>query len=809
MINKLYVLLLSLLLVVFVPAAAQVHTISGYVTDAASSETLIGATVLDLPSGHGCVTNEYGHYSITLPTGEVRLQSGYVGYQSTTTVLHLSSDTVVNLRLPLMGALDEVEIVGNRLELGVKGSQMSAIDIPVEQIKAVPAMFGETDVLKALQLLPGVQNGTEGTAGLYVRGGNPDENLLLLDGVPVYNVNHMFGLFSVFNPDAIKNVTLYKGSFPAHYAGRLSSVVDVRMKDGDMYHWHGNASVGLISSKLNLEGPIVRGKTSLNISARRTYSDVLLNAALLASQFAQKELDLAGAGLGYYFDDLNIKLNHKFSDSDRLYVSWYSGDDDIYFHMKEREEQDYRSQTSFGWKWGNKVATARWNHIVSPQLFMDVSANYTQYRHNMHIALHEEDKSELSEADIKLQLQSGIFDVTARTDFHWSPSAQHEVRFGAAATHHLFRPEVMALTALTIAPVEEGGEPVEEKEEQRYGQGETSSLEVQAYIEDNLSVSDVVKVNAGVNFSLFNVGGRTYFSPEPRMSGRVLLSDNLSVKAGYAYMSQYVHLLSNNSLSLPTDLWVPVTENILPERSHQVALGTFYTIDGICDLSLEGYYKHSNNLLEYKEGVSFMLGSTDWQEKVAMGRGWSYGVEVMAQRSVGRLNGWVAYTWSRTRRLFDREGMVLNGGRPFNAKYDRTHEVDITGNYRFSDRFDLSATWIYATGNCGTVYTQYYLGLPDEYGWSSTIGYAEERNNFRMNPYQRLDLSANFHKMIGRHKQVQRTWNISVYNAYNRMNPFLVYVGEDYDSQSKTWVNKLEQVTLFPIIPTISYGLSW
>lgn len=809
MTNKRLILLLCLLAVIILPATAQVHTISGYVTDATSSETLISATLLDIPSGKGTVTNEYGFYSLTLPDGDVELQTGYVGYRTVNIALHLDRDTVVNIPLPPMAELDEVEIVGNRLDLGVKGSQMSAIDIPVEQIKAVPAMFGETDVLKALQLLPGVQSGTEGTAGLYVRGGNPDENLLLLDGVPVYNVNHMFGLFSVFNPDAIKNVTLYKGSFPARYAGRLSSVVDVRMKDGDMYKWHGNASIGLISSKLNVEGPIVKGKTSLNISARRTYSDILLNAALQASQIAQRDLDLEGAGLGYYFDDLNVKLNHKFSDNDRLYISFYNGDDDIFFRLKDRDRQEYTMKTNFGWKWGNLVSAARWNHVISPQLFMDVSANYTQYRHKMNIGIKEEYPKDKTLQQIDLNLNSGIFDETLRADFHWSPTAQHEVRFGGVATHHMFRPEVLVLDYLSKHPDKEGDTPVEEKKNERYGQTETSSHEAQMYIEDNVSLWDVVKMNAGLNFSFFNVNGRSYFSPEPRLSGRVLLSDNFSVKAGYAYMSQYVHLLSNNSLSLPTDLWVPVTENILPEKSHQVALGTFYTIDDICDLSLEGYYKYSHNLLEYKEGVSFMLGSMDWQQKVAMGHGWSYGIELMAQRSVGRLNGWIAYTWSRTRRQFDRPGMVLNEGKPFNAKYDRTHEVDITGNYKFSDRFDLSATWIYATGNCGTVYTQYYLGPQNEWGWMPTLGYAAERNNFRMNPYHRLDLSANFHKMIGRRKQLQRTWNISVYNAYNQMNPFLVYTDENYEPETSTWYTVLKQVTLFPIIPTISYGLSW
>ena len=801
-------MIVALAALMTLPLTAQkTHTVSGYVTDGVSSETLISATVLDLKSGLGTVTNAYGFYSLSLPEGDVELMTRYVGYAGRTDAFRLTGDTLLALPMKALAELDEVEIVGNRLDLGVEGSQMSAIDIPVEQIKAVPAMFGETDVLKALQLLPGVQNGTEGSAGIYVRGGAPDENLLLLDGVPVYNVNHMFGLFSVFNPDAIKNVTLYKGSFPAHYCGRLSSVVDIRMKDGDMYKWHGNAALGFVSSKFNIEGPIIKGKTSVNISARRTYSDLLLNTALWGADVLDKEIELNGMMVGYYFDDLNVKLNHKFSDRDRLYVSWYSGDDDIYFRMKEKEQRYYTQRTKFNWKWGNMVGAARWNHVINSQLFMDISANYTQYRHHMGISIDEQDKERKLKQHMELNLKSGIFDETARADFHWNPTPLHEVRFGSFYTHHLFRPDVASITFRAKQEKTVDEEAAEENQTVRTGQAEIEAHEAQVYIEDNMTLGSVVKVNAGFSGSFFNVGGRSYFSPEPRVSGRALLADNFSLKAGYAYMSQYVHLLSNNSLSLPTDLWVPVTERILPEKSHQVALGAFYNIDNVCDLSLEGYYKLSNNLLEYREGVSFMTGSTDWQEKVAMGRGWSYGVELMAQRSIGRLNGWVAYTWSRTRRLFDREGMVLNNGKPFNAKYDRRHEVDITGNYKFSEKFDMSATWVYATGNCGTVYTQYFLTPGNEFGWQNTVGYASERNNFRLNPYHRLDVSLSWHQQFT--DRVQGTFNISVYNAYNNMNPFLIYTDDEYNSSTDTWHTTLKQVTLFPIIPTISYGLKF
>ena len=796
--------------------AQQMHTVSGYVTDGTSSETLISATILDLKSGLGAVTNAYGFYSLTLPEGEVELVTRYVGYKGRTDAFRLTSDTLLALPMSTLEALDEVEIIGNRLDLGVTGSQMSAVDIPVEQIKAVPAMFGETDVLKALQLLPGVQAGTEGTAGLYVRGGAPDENLLLIDGVPVYNVNHACGLFSVFNPDAIKNVTLYKGSFPAHYAGRLSSIVDVRMKDGDMYKYHGNFSIGLISSKINLEGPIWKGKTSFNISARRTYSDILTNAAMwYVIHVDNEEHYRINGSLGYYFDDLNVKLNHKFSDQDRLYVSLYTGADDIYFSLKQKETREFKMTDKFSWKWGNLVAATRWNHVINQKMFMDISANYTQYKHNMGITVKEEMLEEQTHFDLGLNMNSGIFDETARADFHWSPTPLHEVRFGATATHHLFRPDFVGFN-MEAKQIEGSDEVKLDTLNYSYGQSSTNGFESQLYVEDNMTLLDVVKVNLGLSTSLFYVDGRTYFSPEPRLSGRVMLTDNWSVKAGYAYMTQYVHLLSNSSLSLPTDLWVPVTGKIAPEHSHQWAVGTFYTIDDLCDLSLEGYYKTQTNLLEYREGITFLSGSTNWEDKVALGRGWSYGIEFMAQRSIGKLNGWVAYTWSHTRRLFDRPGMELNNGKPFDAKYDRRHEVDITGSYKFSDRFDLGVTWLYATGNCGTLYTQYYEhAIPDwsymGHAYYSQLGYSEGRNNFRMPAYHRLDLSVNFHKMW--RNGVKRTWNISVYNAYNQMNPFLVYpyTATRWDEIQHTNVThkEMRKVTIFPIIPTISYALSF
>lgn len=803
---------LIFILSAFCLQAQTKHTVSGYITDISSKETLIGATILDLKSGHGAITNEYGFYSLTLTDGPVEVRTGYVGYKPVVISFTLHHDTIINIDVPTIDELNEVTIYGNREILGVRGSQMSAIDIPIEQIKAVPAMFGETDVLKALQLLPGVQAGTEATAGLYVRGGNPDENLLLLDGVPVYNVNHMFGMFSVFNPDAIKNVTLYKGSFPAHYYGRLSSVVDIRMKDGDLNQYHGNASVGLVSSKINLEGPIIKGKTSFNISARRTYSDLLLNSAI----WLNKQFDFANTddlSMGYYFYDLNLKLNHKFNDNDRLYVSWYSGDDDIYFNYRSSDGA-YKEKTRLNWRWGNTVAAIRWNHVLGPKLFMDVSANYTQYRHKMGIHIKEDDKKNNYKGSMGINMKSGIYDASFRSDFHWSPSSGQDIRFGGSYTHHKFTPDVMELSMNSSETMDNDSVQTNDFN-QTFGSRHIVAHEYQLYAEDDIELTDVIKFNIGAGYAGFSVNNRYYNSLEPRLSARFLVTDELSVKTGYAYMTQYVHLLSNNVINLPTDLWVPVTDKVEPEHSHQWALGAAYSVGGLADFTLEGYYKQMDNLLEYKEGSTYMSGDTDWQNKVAMGKGWSYGLELMAQRSVGRLNGWIAYTWNKSQRRFDRPGMVINGGRTFDAKYDRRHKLDITCNYKFSDRFDMSATWLFETGNCGTIYTQYYDSeiLADEkdeqYQYTTTLGYYENRNNFRLNPTHRLDLSFNWHRKLS--ESVNRTLNLSIYNAYNNRNPFLVYVYTDSYYRGDEWVEErtLRQLTLFPILPTLSYSISF
>ena len=766
-------------------------TVSGYMTDAASGESLISATLLDRISGQGAVTNNYGFYTLTLPAGEVSLEYSYTGYETVVKEFRLTRDTVIHVGLvfsPEM--LSGATVTASRSEIGVRGTQMSAIEIPVNQIRRVPALAGEVDVIKAIQLLPGVQSGTEGSAGLYVRGGGPDENLLLLDGVPIYNVNHMMGFFSVFNADAIKNVTLYKGSFPARFGSRLSSIVDVRMKDGNDQAWHGSASLGLLSAKVNVEGPIVKGKTTFNVSARRTYYDVLAQPLIALYMRNNRENGDQATG-GYYFYDLNAKLTHTFSNRDKLYASYYMGDDRVYARLK-MSDGSTDTRLNMGWNWGNIVGSLRWNHVFGPRLFVNTTVNYTQYRHLLDITGNERYQGGAN-TDFTLGYNSLINDLSAAADFEFNPVPEHDIRFGGTFIHHTFKPSVTTVRFSESAQKDAAIDTT-------FGDRNLFTNEAALYAEDNWSITPWLKVNLGLRYSLYATSGRTYHSLEPRVSLRALFTDDFSFKASYSEMSQAVHLLSNSNISLPTDLWVPSTDRIEPMRSKQAAAGLFYSL-GVVDLSLEGYYKHMDNVLEYRDGASFFGSTTGWEDKVAMGKGWAYGVEFLVQKKTGRLTGWIGYTWSKTMRQFDREGHVINFGKPFPAKYDRRHDLSITAAYELTKKIDLAATFVYGTGVCGSLALQTIQAMPgydrqfDYYMLADTfpVDYLEGRNNYRMPSYQRLDLGVNFKRTFrnGHH----RTISLSVFNAYNRNNPFLVY----RDGK------QLVQLSIFPIMPSLSY----
>ncbi len=806
-------LLFIFLIIILNHSFSQSYTISGYITDLKTGETLLNASIINKNTARGTITNSYGFYSLTLPKGKVNINFSYVGYNSVNQQFTLQKDTIINQKLMPNTELSEIKVVGNRKQFGVQSAQMSAIDVPISQIKSIPTLFGETDVLKALQLLPGVKAGTEGSAGFYVRGGGPDENLILLDGVPVYNVNHVFGFFSVFNADAIKNVTLYKGSFPARFGGRLSSVVDITMNDGNTHSYHGNVTIGLISSKINFEGPIVNEKTSFNISARRSYADIIAQP-IIKSMFS-KQPGMEKTSAGYYFYDINAKLSHKFSDMDRLYLSFFTGSDVIYANINQSiTNTDNSSQSTWlnmNWNWGNILAAARWNHILSHKLFMNTTGYYTRYNFLLGIGTKSQTSIKTppstSNSSIDLGFNSGIEDYAAKVDFDYLPNPDHDIKFGVNYTHHTFRPGV------TVAQTTGGTQPMDTT----IGDQNINSQEAIAYAEDNISITPSFKANIGLHYSTFFVQSQFYQSLEPRLSFRYLLTDNFSIKAGYASMSQYIHLLSNSNIELPTDLWVPVTKRIKPMLSQQVSLGFFYNLLNFIDLSVETYYKKMDNLIEYKDGASFFGSSTGWEDKVDIGEGWAYGVEFLAQKSIGKTTGWIGYTWSKTERLFNRPGQMLNNGLVFPAKYDRTHDLSIVISHKFNERIDVAATWVYSTGNAGTLAMQNYAGnpVPDTNNGLSglnsiqsltSLPYISSRDNYRYEPTHRLDLGINFHKKL---KHGTRTWNISIYNAYDRLNPFLTTVRTNtvYDAATGKYTDQkqLVQLSIFPIIPSVSY----
>ena len=777
------------------------QTVSGVVTDRQSGETLIGATVLDIRSGKGVVSNSYGFYSLTLPKADsVSLRVSYVGYNPFELDTILTGNMELNVALHAGVELKEVTVSAERVG-SLRSSQISAIEMPLEHIKAVPVLFGETDVLKALQLMPGIQSGTEGTSGLYVRGGGPDENLFLLDGVPLYNVNHLGGFFSAFNADAVKNVTMYKGSFPAHFSGRLSSVVDVTTNNGNDKEYHGTVSAGLVAAKLAVEGPIVKEKTTFSLSGRRTYADLLMQP-LMALVSATSDMRTTA---GYYFYDANAKITHKFSDRSRLYGSFYMGDDVIYSRFKTKEGilygNNFKEHMNLRYGWGNIVGSVRWNYVINPKLFMNATVAYTQYRNKIKLSIEDEysDGTDISKTEGEMSYKSGIRDISARVDFDYAPAPNHNIKFGSNYIHHIFRPEISG-TKISSYENSEGVETTFNLDTV-IGQSIVHADELNAYIEDDWSIAEAVKINAGLNLSGFYVQGKPYGSVQPRLSGRFLVTPDLSFKVGYAWMTQYMHLLSNSSISLPTDLWVPVTARIAPMQAHQVAVGAMYSWSGIADFSVEGYYKYMDNLMEYRDGASFWGSSVGWEDKVCMGKGWSYGVEFLVQRTIGKFTGWIGYTWSHSDRLFDREGQKINNGKVFPAKYDRRHDISIVLMYKFNKRIDCSLTWVYSTGNMAT------LGLQEYEGEDGVVmSYVDSRNNYRMPAYHRMDASVNFHKKL---KHGERTINVSVYNLYNHKNPFLIYEKEGAVSTNSNtgemYPSSLVQLSIFPIIPSFSY----
>ncbi len=760
-------------------------TISGYIKEKTSGELLIGVNVYLRGTQTGTVSNTYGFYSLTIEPKPATLVYSYVGYEDVLLdISKITKDTNLVIHLNPQVSLSGVTIFADHDKQSDK-AQMSVVTVPVKQIRDIPALLGEKDVFKVLQLMPGVRGGSEGSSGLYVRGGGPDQNLIILDDATVYNAMHLFGFFSVFNGDAIKSVELYKGGFPARYGGRLSSVLDLNLKDGNKNKFGGEGSIGLISSRLMLEGPIIKNKSSFMISGRRTYIDVL--AAPITS------LATDGASAGYYFYDLNMKVNYEISPKDKIYLSAYFGRDKFYSGYKDQiQSYDYKLF------WENATSTLRWNHQFSSKLFSNLSFVFSNYQ----FVVSSELKDNNSEY-FNLRYKSGIRDLSLKNDYSWVPNPNHYVRMGFNLINHLFTP-----SAVTIQV------PNQEVE---FSVQKLNSYETAMYIEDEWMVFPKFKVNGGLRFSNFNYAAKSYFGLEPRLLMSYQIKNNLAIKGSYSMMNQYIHLLTSTGISLPTDLWVPATDRIGPQDAHQVAMGVVRDFENPnFTVSVEAYYKKMNHIIGYKEGSSFLMieepdGNQEfhYEDAVTVGQGFSTGLEVLAQKKQGKFTGWIGYTLSYTQHQFNE----LNNGKPFFPRHDRRHDVSVVGIYEISKKITLSATWVYGTGDAITLATDNYIGYQhnplaqltgnNQYWGYQFANYYGEKNSFRMAPYHRFDIGAQFHKDLK--WGGKRTIEVSLYNAYNRHNPYFYYTA--YSSQANYL--ELRQVSLFPIIPSISYYLKF
>ncbi len=779
----------------------QKFTISGTVEDKNTGERLLNANIYDPDTYRGSVSNNYGFFSITLPSGDLNLRCSYVGYESMDISFSLSRDTLINFVLEPIINLDEIVISAQKARSAVRSSQMGMTELSSQTIKSLPVLFGEVDVLKALQLLLGVQSGSEGTSGIYVRGGGPDQNLILLDGVPVYNANHLFGFFSVFNPDAIQSVKLIKGGFPARFGGRLSSVLDIRMKDGNNKKFQAEGSVGIISSKLTVEGPILKDKTSFIVSARRTYLDVLARPFITLANGSSDE-KIAG---GYYFYDMTAKVNHRFSDKSRLFLSSYMGRDKAYLNVKDKGG-DYTGKGEFGLGWGNITTALRWNYILTPKLFSNTTLTYSKYNFLTEMKSEEEEKGELTEM-FEMGYDSGIRDFAGKIDFDYLPTPKHSIKFGYNHIYHIFSPGV------TIFRMDE--ENMNEPVDTTFGNEEIQAHEYALYAEDDWEIGTRFKVNLGLHYSGFLVDDSSYSALQPRISLRYLITENLSMKAAYTHMNQYIHLLTNSTIGMPTDLWVPSTAVIKPQKSIQYALGLAYEIQDGIEISLEGYYKTMANLIEYKEGSSFFSFSDDWQDKLEFGEGEAYGGELLIRKQFGKTTGWLGYTLAWSNRKFEN----ISFGEWFPYRYDRRHDISIVLNHKIKENIAIGVTWVYGTGNAVTLPLEKYNELggiswggfvedgakPDDEHlyYVNMIDYFEKRNSYRMPAYHRLDIGVNFVKDT---KWGERTWSFGVYNAYNRKNPFFLTFDTEYNDYNEPPLTVLKQYSLFPIIPSISYS---
>lgn len=787
-------------------------TLSGTLRNAENGEALIKAAVAVPSLQLGTYTNEYGFYSLRIPAGKdsITVSIGYTGLRSVTLRVLPDQNREINLQLePMQTTLDEVVITDNRAEQHLKSTQMSVATISAQEAKLLPALFGEVDIIKVLQLKPGVQNGGEGSSGIYVRGGGADQNLFLLDEATVYNPNHLFGFFSTFNSDAVKNVDLYKGAFPAQYGGRLSSVVDVKMNEGNSKRFAGSGGLGLISSRLTLEGPIGgkgdSSEGSFLISGRRTYVDVFTR---MINKSNEGKLNAEGEPRtpipDYYFYDLNAKVNYRLGKKDRLFLSGYYGNDAFGFKTNDFD---------FSFGWGNRTATLRWNHIFNPRLFMNTTATFSDYNYSI--------RNKIDVFDFTLG--SGIRDYTLKTDFYYQPNDKHTVRFGAYGTYYNF---TVGRTKLQVSG--ENGSQIADNfnvGNTLYGYGHG------LYVNDDWKIDGMTEVSAGLRLSGFsylgknNVGGKTYWGLEPRIAVRRTLTERASLKASYSRMYQYMNLVGNSAATLPTDLWYPATSVIKPQFSDQVAAGVNFTFgDGAWILSNELFYKWLHNQVDFRDGANLFV-NTNFEREFVFGKGWAYGNEVYLEKTRGNTTGWVGFTYAWNWRQFGESNgnPAINSGKAFHPRNDRRYDVSVVLIQKlqglsflgkFGRRSNLTAAWVYGTGNAVSFPKSYYTNF-DLQGNAQFAPVYTERNAFRIPAYHRLDVG--FVYKLKPRKTFESDITLSVYNAYSRLNTFFVDIRTqratttlpDGTKQQTVTGFKAVSVSLFPALPAITWNFKF
>ncbi len=784
---------LTFVVLIFLPALlfSQQRSVSGFVKDKATNETVIGASVYFPKLQKTVQTNASGYFSMIYESTDSiqELSCFSPGYKKVTLLFQAQADTLLTIYLQgiLFNELEEVSVTADK----TKQPEIGLIELPVKKLKLIPMLAGEADVIKAFQLMPGVQGGKEGTSGLYVRGGSPDQNLFLLDEIPLYYVSHIGGFVSTFDPNAINSIKLYKGGFPARYSGRLSSVIDIRTKDGNAKKRSGEIAVGLLSTKFQMDGPLGKDSSlTYLISARRFNIDIFTR--ILSRIDSQGE-----SSAGYTFYDLNGKLVKRYKNNSKLSLTIYNGRDKIFINAsKKKDEQNsqaYKYKSNV--RWGNLMAALNYSKPLGKKAFGNLTLATTHFNYVTDVRSKYSDvgSDELSHQSI-LKFNSAVRDIILKTQVDLNQSANYTIKLGMNNIYHFFTPGKIESSGITANDTMIGSDLVQ-------------ALENNLFIENQLKLGKRLFVNLGLNATSFSLKEKTFFSLQPRFTFNWNLYKKLSFQGGYSRMNQYMHYLSNSGAGLPSDLWIPVSKALVPEVSDQFNLGFTYLSSKSkfpMAITLEGFYKNFSNLIDYEEGANLFSAEAIENKIVSNGKGKVYGVELLIQKSIGKTTGWIAYTLSKNTRTFEE----INGGKTFPYKFDRRHSASVVISHAFTENIQLTATWVYATGNAITLaqgkYSQIDLGqyyFDQANAGNFQLNEAHQyngKNGFRMPAYHKLDVGINLSK---KKRRGTRTWNFGIYNVYNQQNPFMLFY-----KKNKQQEIKLHQLTLFPIIPSVSYS---